>query len=66
MKIRDKKFKAYKALTWALLSLVLFKLSEGVFAFLWAVAAGVNLAFCGVLAYSEYIERKQNETTNKA
>ena len=66
MKIRDQKFKAYQALTWALLSLVLFELSEGVLAFLWAVAAGVNLAYYVVLAYSEYIERKQNENPNKA
>ena len=66
MKIRDQKFKAYQALTWALLSLVLFKLSEGVFAFLWALSAGANLALCGVLAYSEYIEKKQNENPNKA
>lgn len=66
MKIGDQKFKAYQALTWALLSLVLFKLSEGVFAFLWALSAGVNLVYGGVLAYSEYIERKQNENPNKA
>ena len=66
MNIKDKKFNVSRALTWALLDVVLCELSEGLLSFLWGALAISNLLYIGVLAYSEYIERKQNETTNKA